>query len=403
MLFNPERQDIVWGVLANFTGPARTDELSLPIDSTDLRENRDSLIPAGLLDHITIIPGLVEMQLYTRFLKTMKNHGYVIGDINHPRPGDNFFIFYYDWRRPFDENALRLAETVNRLKQMPGRENAKFDVIAHSSAVFLARYYALYGGRDLRSEKNPAPDYEGAKNIRKLILINPAHEGLLYVFRILNEGFTPAKGPLFRRFTPQELFTMPAFFGLLPRYDTQPFVDASGNVADLDLYDAGNWVRYGWSVFSPAQQALLESQMKRRFPLTWQEEMKSENEKRKRYLEAALAWAKFIQSAVSEKLHPLPAEVKTYVFATEWGPTPERVCIMKEDKKLDFGDGKSCNAQLFSSGDNMVTSSSLRGHYTENPPQYIFLKEQHRKIANNKKIHRHIIRILWDSKEDGKS
>ena len=395
-LLDRRTEEVSWGVISNFLGPHHPEEIALPIDNPDLRENRDELVPDGLLDQITIVPKLVQMQLYTRFLNTMRNHGYIAGNIEAPKDGENLFIFHYDWRRTFDENALILAERIRNLKEFFGNPGQKFDVLAHSSSVFIARYYLLYGGRDIRGETDPRPDYAGARDINKLVLINPAHEGLMFSFEILNNGFKPLRGRGVREFRPEEIFTMPAFFGLLPRYDTHPFVDKDGGDPGLDLYDADNWIKFGWSVFNEKQQAVLKKGMQERFPETWEKEVEKENERRLAYLRRVLEWAQFIQKAVSERLHPLPSGLPVYIFATEWGPTPERVCINEREKSLDFGPRSTCNASLMSTGDNMVTSSSLRGHYAGKQPRYIFLKEQHRKIANNKKIHRHLIQILWD-------
>ncbi len=383
----------VWGNLFNYLGPHTEDILSLPIDSTDLDKNISPVVPGDLLDEIAIIPKLLELQLYTKFLRVMKQNQYRRGDIDHPKPGDNFFIFLYDWRLPHDTNARILAQKVAKLKETLGPQGQKFDLIAHSSAVFIARYYLLYGGKDVRPQPDPVPDYAGASDIRKLILVNPSHQGLLYAFQILHEGFKPVHFRGARRFTPYEIFTDPAFFALMPRYDENPFVNSQGDPVNISLYDADNWVKYGWSVFSKSEQARLEAQMKQRFPMTWETEMKKENDKRFEYLKAALAHAVWLQKAVSEKLHPLPKGIDAHVFVTEWGPTPERVCLEGPEGVITFKDG-NCQAELMADGDNLVTSTSLRGHYGENPPQYIFLKEKHSKIANNKQVHAHILHIL---------
>lgn len=383
----------VWGNLFNFVGKHNETALALPIDSSDLDQNRNNTGPGELLDEIAIIPKLVEMQLYTRFLRAMKNGGYRRGDIDHPRLGDNFFIFTYDWRLPHDTNARLLASKVEKLKAALGPGTEKFDVIAHSSAVLIARYYALYGGRDITRETAPEPDFSGAGNIRKLILVNPAHQGLVFAFHILHEGFRPVHWVFMRRFTPYEIFTHPAFFMMMPRYDLETFVSQNGRPAGVSLYRADDWVKYGWSVFSKEEQNRLQRIMRQRFPLTWEEEMSRENARMKAYLEAGLSRAVLIQKAVSEKTHILPPAVKTYVFATEWGPTPERVCIELPEGKLHFENGE-CGVELKSEGDHMVTSASLRGQYAGEPPRFIFLKEQHRAIANNKKFHEHILRVL---------
>ena|GEM_PF-2746935 len=383
----------VWGNLYNFVGRHNETALALPIDSANLDENTNTTGPGELLDEIAIIPKLVEMQLYTRFLKAMKKGGYRRGDIDHPKPGENLFIFTYDWRLPPDINARILAGKIDRLKESLGPEASKFDMIAHSSAVFIARYYALYGSRDIKQESRPEPDYAGSANLRKLILVNPAHQGLLFAFRILHEGFRPVHSPFMRKFTPYEIFSHPAFYTMMPRYDLEPFVGTDGHPAKLNLYNADEWVKYGWSVFHKEEQSRLEKQMMRRYPQTWEEEMRKENTKMRNYLQAGLDRALLIQKAVSEKNYALPESVETHVFVTEWGPTPERVCVELPKGELHFDNGE-CGVLLTAEGDHMVTSSSLRGQYAQNPPSYIFLKEQHRQIANNKKVHAHILAIL---------
>lgn len=383
----------VWGNLFTFLGKHRETALALPIDGENLENNVNHTGPGELLDEIAIIPRIAEMQLYTRFLRAMKNGGYRLGSLSNPKPGENFFIFTYDWRLPHDVNARLLAAKIENLQSVLGPQAQKVDVIAHSSAVLIARYYALYGSRDITQESDPVPDNSGARNIRKLILVNPAHQGLVFAFRILHEGFRPVHGVFMRRFTPYEIFTHPAFFMMMPRYDLETFVGQNGRAVPISLYDADNWVRYGWSVFSEDEQRRLEKFMRKRFPLTWQTEMERENKQMINYLRRVLARAVLIQKAVSEKLHRLPDTVETYVFVTEWGPTPERVCLELPEGKVHFEDGE-CGVELKSEGDHLVTSSSLRGNYIGPVPRYIFLKEEHRRIANNRKFHEHALRIL---------
>lgn len=101
-----EHQDTghrVWGSYfrMRFVSPHRglvdptRDGLELPTASTTMRDNRDALIPAGLLERMTLIPYVVSVPVYRRWVKLFTDQGYVSGDIRHPRKGDTCFVVRY--------------------------------------------------------------------------------------------------------------------------------------------------------------------------------------------------------------------------------------------------------------------------------------------------------------------
>lgn len=391
---------IVWGNFRNFFGVRHGDGLALPIDSTSLRENRDNLVPRGLVENFTIIPFIFKVYTHKKFLERMQRiGGYKLGDMDQPKPGDNFFIFLYDWRRSNEENAEQLAKKVESLKQFYGREDIRFDFIVHSSALYMVRYYALYSGKDILSETNPTPTNEGAQNIQKLVLISPPHRGTALSFRIIHEGYRPVRLPFARFFSTFEIFTLPAFFEMLPPPGEKLFVDEHGNILDIDLYDAANWVQHGWSVFSPKEQKRLEKKMKKRFRSSWREEMTKENEKRLRYLEAVLKRAKALHQAIDEGTKNIDPSVETYSFIFLAGPTLERIEFSQKDGRLRFkkGDAKPV---CFSPGDLIVTNASMHGRYQEgHKPKEIFIHESHRRMANSRELHLQLIQLVSEKSE----
>lgn len=102
-----ERQDThrqIWGnyFRLSFASPHRGlvdpthDGLELPTTSTNLRENRDSLVPTGLLERMTIIPHLLSVTVYANWVQILQRAGYRTGDIDHPAKGQDCYVFFYE-------------------------------------------------------------------------------------------------------------------------------------------------------------------------------------------------------------------------------------------------------------------------------------------------------------------
>ena len=394
-LAKKENGKVIWGNFGNFFAMRRSqDELALPIDSVDLEDNRDDLVPAELMEEITIIPYLFKMYAYKNFLKRMDEvGGYQLGDIDHPKTGDNFFVFLYDWRRSNLENAKRLANRIEELKAFYHKSSMKFDIIAHCSATYMARYYALYGDKDVLNEQDPAPTNAGSQNIRKLIFVSPPHRGMAFVFRLIHEGYRPVTLPFIKAYTPLEFFSSPAFFEMLPTEDEQMFINEYGNPVDVDLYDPHNWVRYGWSVFSENERGKLEAHLRQKYHDQWQQEFNREMEKRERYLDIALRHTEAFQRAINEKYKTISPDVKLYSIILEGGSTLNLVEFSKNPGELRF-DGGPVASLRFVPGDLMVSHLSMRGRFGENHPEEVYLYGQHRKMANSRDLHVKLLELL---------
>ncbi len=394
LLGKGEKGPLVWGSTRSFFEVVPRDELALPIDSANLRENRDNIVVRGLMSKISLIPLFLELYTYKRFLKTIETTpGYQLGDIDHPKRGDNFFIFIYDWRRDNVEHAQLLAQKIEKLKTFFGQDNMRFDIVAHSNASYIARYYALYGEKDVLDEPNPKPTYAGAGNIRKLIMIGAPHRGTLFAFQILHEGFTPVRLPFVMNFSPYEAFTSPVFYELLPPSGEPVFVDPKGIPVKLDLYDYSNWIRYGWSVFSKKEEGRLRNRLKRQFRLTWKEEYLKEQRKRIRYLKAVLERADHFHRVLDEASKTLPGFLQAYSLVFTWGPTLARAEFGGTKKELRFRNSQG-KPFCYDSGDLIVTTASMEGHYQESKPKEIRVHEKHRRMANSSTVHRLIMQIL---------
>src|SRR5262249_10446963 len=131
----------------------------------------------------------------------------------------------------------------------------------HSMGGLVARYYAMYGERDVLDDPNPRPDWSGACNLGKIVLMGTPNEGSMYALRALLRGYSvldngkPHGGfarkfgrkLLVARMGPREVFTAPAVYQLLPAQPNARFFDDRFNPLPVGLYDVETWRYYGWS------------------------------------------------------------------------------------------------------------------------------------------------------------
>src|SRR5881296_2626937 len=148
---------VVWGNMRNVLMGGDTDDLALPMEETS------SAASADTLEAYQIYESLWGRDFYREILRSLKTAGgYQIGDIDNPRPGDDAFVFIYDWRRDNVETARRLSIAIDRLKAARGRPDDRFDLLTHSQGGLIARYYVMYGDHDvLDSGASFRPTMEG--------------------------------------------------------------------------------------------------------------------------------------------------------------------------------------------------------------------------------------------------
>src|SRR3954468_7606389 len=191
----------------------KEDDLSLPT-SPDLKKNRDETVATGVVETAKLGFPIPEIKVYEELTETLANHaGYRRGDIDDPPPGgdrDTFYLFAYDWRRDNVETAQLLSDKIARLKQRLGRPDLRFNLIAHSMGGLVARYYLMYGGRDMLEQAAARVTWAGATDINKLILVGAPNEGTMEAVRALVEGFPVAESgllPLFGTVEAETAFT----------------------------------------------------------------------------------------------------------------------------------------------------------------------------------------------------
>ena len=125
----------------------------------------------------------------------------------------------------------------------------------------------------------------------------------------------------------------------------------------MDLYDAINWERYGWSVFDP--------QAERRLAKASRADIWGDLSTRRRFLAQMLDQARRFQSLLAVDVDGFPS-LSYYSIQNDGNPTPQRAVLLERDgawKTLFAGDRElprlpGLQSQLSAAGDGHATVDS---------------------------------------------
>jgi len=407
ILEDSETGKVIWGDVAK----GFLDELALPIDNDNLKENKDSLFAAAPLEKISWIPGFIEKDIYAgAYNVAIKGGGYTFGK--------DAFTLAYDWRRDLVESAQQLGKLIEKIKSDLGQPDLRVNLLCHSAGGLVARYYAKYGAEDvLDKDPIPEPTYSGAKNINKIIMMGTPNRGSVESFERLHNGYwLPTIGLM----TVETLFTMPSAYELLPFDSNDMFIDVSGNKMNLDIYNVDNWEKYGWSVFNYKHQTF----QKFKYVSSYGKEEGGEKfnnhvETQKKYLKCVLLRAEKFHEALCKGDPDEERSYITYViFGSDTKPTLQRVLVKQNKMGWDlhfYSKDKSIKEKLDTFGDGSVTRQSLLGlQYDEINGQYkeqyrvpasyeMFFPEGHVDMPNNPTFLDNILHVLLDDKNNESS
>lgn len=197
-LYDPVAKRYVWGTPRSTVLTHYEDDLDLP------PAGHDRLVPRGFVGSRG--PVNIAWQLREGLRK-----------FGRYTPDANLFAFAYDWRLPARENAARLSELVERV-----RNGGKVDIVTHSAGALVALTYVKL--------------LSGDKNVEHLVLVAPAQRGVVDAFRI----FVRPERFIRRSFSPEMVMTWPSVAELLPE-DGRFLVDEDGRAIDRDLWTAAGW------------------------------------------------------------------------------------------------------------------------------------------------------------------
>jgi pimeloyl-ACP methyl ester carboxylesterase len=292
----------------------------------------------------------------------VREEGYVRGNPDQPRDKNypenpaaeredrlrvaSLFVVYYDWRRDLAESACVLADRIARIRAATGA--SRVHLVAHSFGGVVARYYLLYGGRDVvRNRDCPVGDETlaaavnapGGQGTDRAVLLGAPLHGSVLAFRTLLEDFN-----LFGLLSlglRDAVFTMPMAWQLLPQADPDgrvPLLVGVSGDGRVPLFTLRTWVDRGWLPDGGQDAGRL------------------------RFVEAMLARSLGLQRSLAGR-NPAEEAVPRLVVGGLCRPTPTRA-IATADGVQFLARGQTDHsffAEATAPGDGVVTAESATG------------------------------------------
>ena len=367
------------------------DEIALPISSPVLAQNTDNLEATEVLEEVKLGPLLPETSIYGPLFNALERYGgYQRASFNTPPPGgdrDTLYLFAYDWRRDIVESARALGCAIEDLKRRLGKPDLRFDIVAHSMGGLVARYYAMYGERDVLDGRGACPDWSGARNLNRVVMIGTPNAGSMNALRVLLLGFSATAGarpsagfwrkikrklPI-ARVGPRTTFTAPAVYQLLPPSGQARFFNADLSPLAVELYDVETWRRFKWSAaFDEASRRHeLERLVKRLGPGAARAESLRRSAERERFLRVVLRRTAALHNALAAECPP-PASLRFSFIGGDCTPTLDGAIILSGGAPRTIFNATNFPGEtwsrrkvtelIFTPGDGTVTRHSLFGH-----------------------------------------
>ena len=394
----------------------RARSLALEIDPATLEPRPDHIVAYDLFRSV------LGTDIYGAILATLEQAGgYVRGE-----PGTavtsrarRYYIFPYDWRQDNVVTARKLDALIEQIRRDYADPTLRVDVVAHSMGGLIARYYLQYGTTDVLDENEFPASFAGAAKLRTVVLLGTPNLGSVSALHSFLAGYRVAR----QRIPTESLATMPSVYELLPHPINSWIIAADGRPLERDLFFAGTWLAYRWSVFDPQTIARIRGRF--RDP----GEAQAQVEMLQRYMRKRLERARrFVWSLSYNETERAP--VKLVVFGGDCNLTPARVVVEqpggadREAKvRLYPGEiqhpvaGVDYRRVMLEPGDGSVTKASLLARESLNPTisrsqdiffplaYSFFLCEDHEHLTGNINFEDNLLNVLlsgehpWDSAE----
>lgn len=429
---------VIWG--ARFTNDAmsfarpeglRALALGVPENFASLTENERVAALFELEDDDTVVSGAmhfyrtevmteVSVSVYAGLVRGLAAGGYRV----HPpelarrlgvpaRPdGPPCFVFSFDWRRDLAGVAADFARFLDRTeaevrdmrRQTGGPEAAaapvRFDVLAHSMAGLMTRYYLRYGARDVlvdAADGVPPPTWEGARRVDRAVLVSPPNRGTTRSLRNLANG---ADDPFIPAYEPALVATWLSVPQLFPRNEPLLLSDDTGRHFELDPFDVEGWRTHRWGPYRPEQEDVI----RQLFP-----GVPDPAERRRRldaYFAASLERAERFTRVLDAPATP-PNGTTLHLFAGDSESTLSRGLALRRDGALHLifeapgdrleepGDGsvtrRSALADLRPVGSKQWLRSSVSWH------SVLFLSDRHTGFFTNRVFLDNLLHLLLET------
>jgi len=329
-LRDPTSQELIWGSSRQLFRPHDGGyALALPLAAgepagpSEPVHSQAYYEPVGPIWQLRL-PGWTR-KIYLPLRERFEATGFQLGELTAPTPADDLFFFNYDWRYGNLDAVRRLDRQLEALSAARG--GLEVDLICQSNAAKICRWLVKYGTLNVEAAEAGARDgVEGGARgrrgytIRKLILVGASNNGALRVLQLLNQGrkYIPVVG---RRLYPETFFTIRPLFEDLPVDRGVLFFDASGKTLPIDLFEASNWVKYGWSIFGRAAIKRLSEKPRA--------DLFGDRQDRLDYLQRQLRQAQRLQLLLGRDAENFPA-VRYYRLENISSATIDRALLVQE-------------------------------------------------------------------------
>jgi pimeloyl-ACP methyl ester carboxylesterase len=378
-------------------------ELELPIDA-------DSLEPvADGVEAYEIFRAGLGRDFYGQVLDTLEHvGGYRICRAGEPLDEEvrgRLYVHPYDFRLDNARAALGLAALVRQIQADHRDPLLKVDILAHSNGGLLARYFARYGDAALPDQGALVPTYEGARSIRRLLLVGTPNLGTAQPVLSLLRGEEVG----LRRIPQEVMATCPGVTQMMPHPSVPWLVDMRGERIDADLYDIATWRQFHWALFDPKVASRTIDRhgggaAGRRYLGMLREFLAKQLQRGRRFAESLATG-------------PGPDDVRPWVFGGDCELTLARLVVEgvggmthARERVEDIAEpvpGVDYEKVMYEPGDTVVTRSSLLGRRTldvsapREPPESlrvahsVFLCERHQQLTGNASFQDNLLNALF--------
>ena len=379
---------------------SRYPELALAIEPRSLQPVADELLPAGLFEKAA------GKQYYSRILQVLESAGgYAAGTAGTPvtdtRP--RYYVLAYDWRQDAMTNVGLLDRLIEQVRVDYGQPHLQVDIIGHSMGGLIARYYVRYGARDLLDGNAFEVTHDGARKVRRLVLVGTPNLGSVEAMHSLIVGANLGLKETF----PEVLMTMPAIYQLFPHALHEWLYTTEGQVLERDQFDAYIWKRFEMGPWSPALRLRIQQRMGE---TEGQQYLATLEAAFRRHLERArrFTWS----LTVSEP----EGGVRPVIFGGDCDLTPARLVVEEVDgestlrlwpKQISLAvPGVDYESLMMEPGDGTVTKASLLSRNVLDPAatrhpylnfsasSVLFICERHDVLTSNITFQDNLLHVL---------
>lgn len=398
-IVDPKTGKVLWGHTRGLLSTTADMRLALPIQPGA----KTDLVPVGTIKKIA------GLKIYSGIVETLtQDGGYTMVKGPGPVPEAPLFPFVYDWRLSCVENARKLSAFIQSIAQRTHDPLIKVDIVAHSMGGLIARYYILYGSKDVLGEAVPVPTDAGAAHIRKLVMLGTPNTGSVSTLLALIDGGRAGLA----RIPPDLIATMPSMIQLLPLPSEHVLFTAAGRPAPLNIYDVKTWKRQQWGIFDPDKRPGIVRRYLGLHPGQSEVQALEYLKALQEHFGVLLRKARDFHRAL--EAGPVPSSVKTLLLGGDCAPTLRGLVVEPENGRWvvrrrpeDVRNpvpGVNLDSLYYGPGDGEVTKSSLLGvipgtagrEPRTNLPYALsgFICEEHLKLVQNMTFRDNLLNFL---------